>query len=36
MRNNSIEALVVDGSVSFDQSAIREHVVQYYDRLFTK
>jgi hypothetical protein len=32
--NNSIEALFVNGSVSFDQFAIREHNVQYYDSLF--
>jgi hypothetical protein len=35
-RNSSIEALVVVGTVSFDQSITREHVVQYCDRLFTE
>jgi hypothetical protein len=35
-RNNSIEALSVNGSVSSDQSAIREHIVQYYDSLFSE
>jgi hypothetical protein len=35
-RNNSIEALLVNDSVSSDQSAIREHIVQYYDSLLSE
>jgi hypothetical protein len=35
-RNNAIEVLAVDGPVSFDQSIIRAHVVQYCDRLFSE
>jgi hypothetical protein len=35
-RNNFIEALTVVGSVSFDQCVIREHIVQYFDRLFSE
>lgn len=34
-RNKSIEALSIDGLVSFDQSAITEHIVKYYDRFST-
>jgi hypothetical protein len=35
-RNNSIEQLVVNGTVCSDQSRIREHIVQFYDNLFTE
>ena len=33
-RNNSIEVLSVNDSVSSDQFATREHIVQFYDSLF--
>jgi hypothetical protein len=35
-RNNSIESLLANGSVTFDHSEIREHIVHFYDRLFSK
>jgi hypothetical protein len=35
-RNNSIESLLVNSSVSSYQTKIREHIVQFYDRLFTQ
>lgn len=35
-RNNSIEALSANGSISSGQSAIREHIVHYYDDLFSE
>jgi hypothetical protein len=35
-RNNSIELLSVNGSVSSDQPAIRDHIVQFYDSLFSE
>jgi hypothetical protein len=35
-RNNSIEMLFVNGSVSFDQNAIRDRIVQFYDGLFSE
>ena len=34
-RNKSIEALFVNCSISSDQSAIREHILQYYDSLLS-
>jgi hypothetical protein len=34
-RNNSIESSLVNGLVSFDQTVIRDHIVQFYDRLFS-
>jgi hypothetical protein len=36
MRSNSIESLSVNSSVSSDQPAIREHIVQFYESLFSK
>jgi hypothetical protein len=33
-RNNSIELLLVNGSISSNQSTIRDHIVQFYDNLF--
>jgi hypothetical protein len=35
-RNNSIELLLVYGSVSSDQIEIRDHIVHFYDGLFSK
>jgi len=35
-RNNSIESLVVNDSVSTNHAEIREHIVQFYDNLFTE
>jgi len=34
-RDNFIESLSVNGSVSFNQSAIRDHIVHFYDSLFS-
>jgi hypothetical protein len=34
--NNSIEQLVDNGTVCSGQLGIREHIVQFYDSLFTK
>jgi hypothetical protein len=31
-RNNTIESLDVNGSVSLDTAEIREHIMQFYDR----
>jgi hypothetical protein len=33
-RNNSIESLVVNDSVSTNHAEIREHIVQFYDNLY--
>ena len=33
-RNNSIESQLVHGSIFSDQTKIRDHIVQFYDRLF--
>jgi hypothetical protein len=33
-RKNFIESLLVNCSVSSDQTEIRDHIVQFYDRLF--
>jgi hypothetical protein len=35
-RDNYIEKLVVNGTISSYQSKIRDHIVQFYNRLFTK
>lgn len=35
-RFNSIESLSINGSVSSDQPVIRDHVVQYYETLFSE
>jgi hypothetical protein len=35
-RNNSIEVLLINGTISSNQSAIREHVVQYCGNLFSE
>jgi hypothetical protein len=35
-RSNSIESLFVNGSVSLDQPAIKDHIVQFYETLFSK
>jgi hypothetical protein len=35
-RNNSFESLLVNDSVFSDQTEIREHIVQFYYRLFTE
>jgi hypothetical protein len=35
-RNNSIASLLLDGSVSSNQTAIRDHIVHFYDRLFSQ
>jgi hypothetical protein len=35
-RNNSIDQLVVNGTISLDQTMIREHIARFYDNLFTK
>jgi hypothetical protein len=35
-RNNSIESLIVDGSPTSDPAIISDHIVGYYDYLFTK
>jgi hypothetical protein len=35
-RNNSIESLIVDGSPTSDLAVISEHIVGYYDSLFTE
>jgi hypothetical protein len=34
--NNSIELLLVNGSITSDQTQIMDHIAQFYDRLFTK
>jgi len=35
-RSNSIESLSVNGSVTFDHQAIRDHIVQFYESFFSK
>ena len=35
-RNNSIESLIVDGLPTSDPAIISEHIVGYYDSLFTE
>lgn len=35
-RDNSIESLSVNGSISSDQPAIRDRIVQLYDNLFSE
>jgi hypothetical protein len=35
-RNNSIEQLEVNDIVSSNQSEIRDHIVQFYDNMFTE
>ena len=35
-RNNSIESMIVDGTPSSDQVSIRDHIVTFYESLFTK
>lgn len=35
-KNNSIEQRVINGTVSSDQSQISDHIVQFFDRLFTR
>jgi hypothetical protein len=35
-KNNSIELLLVNGLVSSNQPAIREHIMQFYDKLFSE
>lgn len=35
-RNNSIEFLIVDGTVSVDRFEIREHIGQFCNNLYTK
>jgi predicted LPLAT superfamily acyltransferase len=35
-RNNSIEYLMVNGTIFTDHSKISEHIVQFYDSLYTK
>jgi hypothetical protein len=32
-RNNSIKSQLVNGSISSDQTKIRDHIVQFYDRV---
>lgn len=34
--NNSIEYLLINGTVSLDYIEIREHIVQFYNSLFTE
>jgi hypothetical protein len=36
MRNNSIESLIVDGSSTLDPTCIGEHIVKYYESLFSE
>jgi len=31
-----MDSLVVNGSMSFDSTVIREHIVQFYNRLYSK
>jgi len=35
-RSNTIESLVVNGSVTSDQPAIRDHIVHFYESLFSE
>jgi hypothetical protein len=35
-RNNSIESLLVNGSVFADQTVIRDYIVNFYDKLFSE
>lgn len=35
-RSNSIESLFVNGSITSAQSAIRDHIVQFYESLFSE
>jgi hypothetical protein len=35
-RNNSIESLLVNGSITSYRTQIREYIVHFYNRLFTK
>ena len=35
-RNNSIEQLVANGSFCSDHSMMRDHIVQFYNSLFTE
>lgn len=34
-RNNSVEAVTINGSVFADRPPIKDHIVQYYDSLFS-
>jgi hypothetical protein len=33
-RNNSMESSVINGSMASDSTEIREHIVQFYNRLY--
>jgi hypothetical protein len=35
-RKNTVDSIVVNGSISFDSSEIREHIVQFYTCLYSK